>query len=190
MQFYHTSMTQKPSSLQSCFTQVKAHQWNSRNPEILPNRWSQSSSLNPVMWPQTPPGEENSQCQVVHQHLCAQGLRGLEFTPSKQQQLWPAAPAWQCKCPHRRHYSGLPRGKLCSAGHPDHMFPRLIPLWFLLIPSSSSWRGSSFRVSKMHELFLSHDFWHASVWSGAMVVWFERLTKCVHADGAYFEKLN
>ena len=26
-----------------------------------------------------------------------------------------------------------------------------------------------------------------SVWSGAMVTWFERMTECVHAEGGYFE---
>ena len=26
------------------------------------------------------------------------------------------------------------------------------------------------------------------MWSSAMVTWFERMTKCVHAEGDYFEK--
>ena len=29
-----------------------------------------------------------------------------------------------------------------------------------------------------------------STWSGAMVTWFEGMTKCVHVEGGYFEKLD
>ena len=29
-----------------------------------------------------------------------------------------------------------------------------------------------------------------STWSGAMVAWFERMSKCVHAEDTYFEKVS
>ena len=29
-----------------------------------------------------------------------------------------------------------------------------------------------------------------SMWFGDMVTWFERMTKCVHADWGYYEKLD
>ena len=29
-----------------------------------------------------------------------------------------------------------------------------------------------------------------STWSGAMATWFERMTKCVFAEGGYFDKLD
>ena len=29
-----------------------------------------------------------------------------------------------------------------------------------------------------------------STWSGAMVMWFERMTKCMHAKGGYLEKVD
>ena len=29
-----------------------------------------------------------------------------------------------------------------------------------------------------------------STWSGAVVTWFERMTKCLHAEGGYHEELD
>ena len=45
------------------------------------------------------PGEEDKQRRVVHQHLPARGLRGLDCTSSTQRRPQPAAPPRQRKCP-------------------------------------------------------------------------------------------
>ena len=63
--------------------------------------------------------------------------------------------------------------------HPLYFWPWLSPMWLLCsLKWSSSWRGSSFRVSKMLEPYsrATSDMppW---MWSGAMVTWFQRPIK-------------
>ena len=154
----------KPSNcLLSGFSQVRTHLWNWRAREALPNRWSRPSSPDPVMWPLF--RSRRGQRRAVHQHLPAQGHRGLECKPSKQRQPLPAAPPRQLKCPHLRRHSWLPGSESRSAGHPDPLFPRLSPLWFLSVPSSEA--AIEVEVVSRHRrcwsLFRGCDFWHASV---------------------------
>ena len=73
----YTNMTWKPhSSLQSGFSQVRAHMWI---PEIEKHLQTDNCIFFAKSGHATSaPGEEDSQRRVVHQHLPAQGLRGLE----------------------------------------------------------------------------------------------------------------
>ena len=122
------------------------------------------------------PGQESSQLWVVHQHLPAKGLHGLKRMPSKHLRLWPASPPQQHECPNCCCHSGLPGGKLLSAGHLTPTLPPLSSLWFVSVPSSEAAVGEE-AVSghqRCWSLLWGRDIWHTSV----SVVWCHGLMVC------------
>ena len=174
--FFNTSITRKPSSsLQSeptCEIQEIEKHFQTDDRGLLEHQiWSCGLCR--------APGEEDSQRQVVHQHLPAQGLQGLEHTPSKHWHLWPVAPPRQI-ADHDRRHSGLPGSgrKSHSAGHPPTYSLDLAPcafLIFLLAPcgfflfpleSEAAVQGEAFsgrRRCSTSSLLWERDFRHTSV---------------------------
>ena len=125
---------------------------------------------------------------MVHQHLPAQGLRGFDYTPSKQRHPRSAAPPRRRECQQRRRHSGLLRSsksRYTWVTKNPHS-PGSAPCDFFLIPQTKQQlKGKRFQgVEDAPALFEGGvSDMPQSMWSGAMVTRFERMFKCEHADG-------
>ena len=190
MRLLYTCTTQKPSSsLQSGFSQVRAHLWNSRDWEALPKQivtvFAKSGHVTSTLLQKRKTG--NAKWYI---NLC---LPKVSLWLSKQRHPGSAAPPQQCKWPHPCHHSWLPGRKMPSAGHPDPVFSRVSPLSFLSVPSREAAVEGEVVSGRQRCscLFQGHDLWHASVnmvWHHGHMVWKDDQA---HACwGGFFEKLN
>ena len=128
MRLLYTCTTQKPSSsLQSGFSQVRERESppvKFKKSRKIASKQMLSLGLLRQIWSCgfcPAPGEGDGKRRVLHQHLPARGLPGLDFTPSKQRRSRPAAPPRQGECQHRHRLSGLP-GSARLVTH-THLFP-------------------------------------------------------------------
>ena len=94
--------------------------------------------------------------------------------------------------PQQRHIDYLQENNVQLVTHPPYS-PDLAPYDFFLFPQiKKQLKGKPFSCVEEARAFAEGAISDIpqSAWAGAVDSWFQRMAKCIQAQGGYFEKLD